>query len=200
MIGMAKIGVVVLAAGASRRLGFPKQLVEFKGKPLLQHSMDVAELLEFDCRILMLGSNAKKIKKGLEIGNFEVIINEEWELGMGTSISNGVSAALKAKSDLEHILILLSDQPFVTKEKIQELIRVQLENKKPATFSEYDGEVGVPAIFSKENFSDLMALKKDQGAKKLILEEKISFETLKFEGGNFDVDTAEDVELLKQME
>lgn len=199
-MGMAKIGVVVLAAGASRRLGFPKQLVEFKGKPLLQHSMDVVELLEFDCRILMLGSNAEKIKKGLNIGNFAIIINEDWELGMGTSISKGVSAALKANSNLEHILILLSDQPFVTKEKIQELIRVQLENKKPATFSEYAGEVGVPAMFSQETFSDLMALKKDQGAKKLILEEKISFETLKFEGGNFDVDTAEDVELLKQME
>ncbi|WP_081209169.1 nucleotidyltransferase family protein [Salegentibacter sediminis] len=200
MIEKTKIGVIVLAAGASRRLGFPKQLVEFKGKPLLQHSMDVAELLEFDCRMLMLGSNAEKIKKGLDIGNFTIIINEEWGLGMGTSISKGVASALNAKSDLEHILILLSDQPFVTKEKIQELIRVQIENKKPATFSEYDGEVGVPAIFSKETFSDLMMLKKDQGAKKLILDEKISFETLKFEGGNFDVDTAEDVEQLKQME
>ncbi|MGY5851578.1 nucleotidyltransferase family protein [Salegentibacter sp. F14] len=197
---MAKIGVVVLAAGASRRLGFPKQLVEFKGKPLLQHSMDVAELLEFDCRILMLGSNSEKIKKGLDIGNFAIIINEEWELGMGTSISKGVAAALNANSDLEHILILLSDQPFVTKEKIQELIRMHLDSKKPAAFSEYAGEVGVPAMFSQETFSDLMALKKDQGAKKLILEEKISFETLKFEGGNFDVDTAEDVELLKRME
>ncbi|WP_286760768.1 nucleotidyltransferase family protein [Salegentibacter sp. UBA1130] len=200
MMGRAKIGVIILAAGASRRLGFPKQLVEFKGKTLLQHSIDVAELFEFDCRILMLGSNAKKIEKGLDIGNFTIIINEEWELGMGTSISKGVSAALNAKSDLEHILILLSDQPFVTKEKIQELIREQLENKKPATFSEYAGEVGVPAIFSKETFSELMSLKKDQGAKKLILDEKISFETIKFEGGNFDVDTAEDVELLKQME
>ena len=200
MIGKTKIGVIVLAAGASRRLGFPKQLVEFKGKPLLQHSIDVAELLEFDCRILMLGSNSEKIKKELDIGNFTIIINEKWELGMGTSISKGVSAALKAKSDLEHILILLSDQPFITKEKIQELIRQQIENKKPATFSEYAGEVGVPAIFSKETFSDLMMLKKDQGAKKLILDEKISFETIKFEGGNFDVDTAKDVELLKQME
>lgn len=200
MIEKTKIGVIVLAAGASRRLGFPKQLVEFKGKPLLQHSIDVAELFEFDCRILMLGSNAEKIKKELDIGNFTIIINEKWELGMGTSISKGVSAALHAKSDLKHILILLSDQPFVTKEKIQELIRVQLENKKPATFSEYAGEVGVPAIFSKETFSELMSLKKDQGAKKLILDEKISFETIKFEGGNFDVDTAEDVEQLKQME
>lgn len=200
MIGKTKIGVIVLAAGASRRLGFPKQLVEFKGKPLLQHSMDVAESLEFECRILMLGSNAETIKKELDIGKFTIIINEKWELGMGTSISKGVSAALNAKSDLEHILILLSDQPFVTKEKIQELIREQLENKSPATFSEYAGEVGVPAIFSKETFSELMSLKKDQGAKKLILDEKLSFETIKFEGGNFDVDTAKDVELLKQME
>ena len=68
----------------------------------------------------MLGSKAETIGKELKIRNFTIVINEQWGLGMGTSISKGVSAALNAKSDLDHILILLSDQPFVTKEKIQE--------------------------------------------------------------------------------
>lgn len=189
-----------MAAGSSSRLGYPKQLVEFRGKPLLQHSIDLAESMEFDCRVLILGSKAETIEKELNTRNFAIMLNEDWEEGMGTSISKGVSDAIKAKNDLKHILILLSDQPFISKEKIQELIRVQLETNKPATFSEYAGGVGVPAIFSREIFSDLLQLKKDQGAKKLILDDKISFETLKFEAGNFDVDTAEDVELLKKME
>ena len=200
MISKAKIGVVILAAGSSRRLGYPKQLVEFRKKSLLQHSIDVAESLELDCRILMLGAKAEEIQKKIDSRSCKVVINENWEEGMGTSINQGVTEALKTEQELDHILVLLSDQPFVSKEKIQDLIRVQLNSNKPATFSEYVGEVGVPAIFSREVFQELQKLQKDQGAKKLILNNEITYETVKFEGGNFDVDTAEDVEILKQME
>lgn len=196
----SKIGVIILAAGSSSRLGYPKQLVEFRGISLLQHSLEVAESLEFDIQILVLGAKAGEIKKEIDSRKFEVVINESWEEGMGTSISKGVTEALKIEKELDHIVMLLSDQPFVTKEKIQELIRVQLKNDKPATFSQYAGEVGVPAIFSREVFADLKKLKKDQGAKKLILNNEIRYETVKFEGGNFDVDTPEDVEILKRME
>lgn len=195
-----KIGVIILAAGSSSRLGYPKQLVEFRGIPLLQQSMEVAKSLKFEAKILVLGANAEEIEKAIDIRNFEVVYNKDWEEGMGTSIAKGTSEALQIEEELDHILMLVSDQPFVSKEKIQELMRVQLDSNKPATFSKYAGEVGVPAIFSKEIFPELQELKKGQGAKKLILNNEISFETVKFEGGNFDVDTAEDVELLKRME
>lgn len=196
----SKIGVIILAAGASRRLGHPKQLVEFKGKTLLQHIIDVANSTEFDTQVLVLGAKADKIKKKINCRDFKVVYNEDWEEGMGTSISKGISEALELEDELDHILMLLSDQPFVTAEKIQDLIRLQLENNLPATFSEYASEVGVPAIFSRETFLELQNLKKDEGAKKLILNDQIKFNTLKFEAGNFDVDTAEDVRLLKKME
>ena len=196
----AKIGVIILAAGSSSRLGYPKQLVEFKGIPLLQHSIDVAESLEFDAKILVLGAMEDEINKKIDSRNFKVVINENWEEGMSTSIRKGLSEALKFEKELEHILILLSDQPFVTKEKIEELISVQLKSNKQATFSGYAGELGVPAIFSREIFSDLKKLKGDQGAKKLIYKKDLQFGTVMFENGNFDVDTTVDVELLKRME
>ena len=196
----AKIGVIILAAGSSSRLGYPKQLVEFKGIPLLQHSIDVAESLEFDAKILVLGAKEDEINKKIDRRNFTVVINENWEEGMSTSIRKGLSEALKFEKELEHILILLSDQPFVTKEKIEELISVQLKSNKQATFSGYAGELGVPAIFSREIFSDLKKLKGDQGAKKLIYKKDLQFGTVMFENGNFDVDTTVDVELLKRME
>ncbi len=199
-MGNRKIGVIILAAGASSRLGHPKQLVEFKGKTLLQHIIDVADSFEFHSQVLVLGAKADEIKTRIDSRNFQVVYNENWEEGMGTSISKGIFEALKLQNELDHMLILLSDQPLVNKENIEELIRVQLETVKPATFSEYAGEVGVPAIFSKEIFSELQDLKKDQGAKKLILNDQINFETVKFEAGNFDVDTRADVELLKKME
>lgn len=196
----SKIGIIILAAGSSNRLGYPKQLVEFNGDSLLQHIIDVAESLEYDTNILVLGAKAEEIEEEIDRKNFEVVFNENWEEGMGTSIRKGINESLKPGNELEHIIILLADQPYVTKEKIQELTRVQLVTNKQATFSEYAGDVGVPAIFSREIFSDLKLLKGDQGAKKLISNKSFHYGTVKFEDGNFDVDTIADVELLKQME
>ena len=200
MIYNRKIGVIILAAGSSSRLGYAKQLVEFKGKALLQHVIDVAENFQFDSRILVLGANSDKITENITPGNFKLVINEEWEKGMSASIRKGITESLKFDKELEHVLILLSDQPFVSGENIERLLKVQLEENTQATFSEYQGNIGVPAIFSREVFSEFQELKGDQGAKKLIKEGKLNFRTVKFEKGNFDVDTPEDVESLKRME
>ncbi|WP_026837188.1 NTP transferase domain-containing protein [Gillisia sp. JM1] len=200
MIQNAKIGVVILAAGSSSRLGYAKQLVEFKGKSLLQHAIDVSEVMGFDSKVLVLGARKDKIESELDLKEFEVVMNGDWEEGMSTSIKKGVLRSQELENELDHILILLSDQPFVSKERIEELIQVQLDNNSQATYSEYAGDIGVPAIFSAEVFYDLKELKGDQGAKKLIHDQNLDFEIVKFEMGNFDVDTAEDVELLKQME
>ncbi len=200
MIQNAKIGVVILAAGSSSRLGYAKQLVEFKGKSLLQHAIDVSGLLDFDSKVLVLGARKDKIESEIDIKEFEVEMNENWEEGMSTSIRKGVLRSQELENELDHIVILLSDQPFVSKVRIEELIQVQLDKNSQATYSEYAGDIGVPAIFSAEVFHDLKELKGDQGAKKLIHDQNLDFEIVKFEMGNFDVDTAEDVELLKKME
>ena len=200
MIKNKKIGVVILAAGSSSRLGYAKQLVEFKGKSLLQHIIDASAQLEFDAKILVLGARKEKIEKEIELKGFEIIVNEKWELGMSTSLIAGLKRALEIENDLQQLLILLSDQLFVNQDKIEELIDEHLKGNSPATFSEYAGNVGVPAIFSSEVFQYLKELKGDHGAKKLIHENKFYYRTLKFEEANFDVDTAEDVERLKKLE
>lgn len=200
MIDNKKIGVIILAAGASSRLGHPKQLVVFKERPLLQQVIDVADFFDFDSEVLVLGANSEKIIESIDQGNFKIIINKNWMEGMSTSIRAGLAESLELEKNLEHILVLVSDQPFVSSENIEELIDVQLNGNNLATFSEYVGELGVPAIFSREVFSKLEQLEGDQGAKKLILNGEIEYETVKFEAGNFDVDTKEDVELLRQME
>ena len=148
MIQNAKIGVVILAAGSSSRLGYAKQLVEFNGKSLLQHAIDVSGSLDFDSKVLVLGARKDKIESEIDLKEFEVVTNENWEEGMSTSISKGVLSSQKLEHELDHILILLSDQPFVSRERIEELIQVQLGKNSQATFSEYAGDIGVPAIFS----------------------------------------------------
>lgn len=200
MIQNAKIGVIILAAGSSSRLGYAKQLVEFRGKSLLQHTIDFSGSLEFDTKVLVLGARKDEIEGEIDLNGFEVVMNESWEEGMSSSINKGILQSQELEYELDHIVILLSDQPFVNKEKIKQLIEVQLSKNCQATFSEYAGDLGVPAIFSAEVFHDLKELKGDQGAKKLIHDKKFNFKTVKFEKGNFDVDTAEDVELLKQWE
>lgn len=200
MIKNNKIGVIILAAGSSSRLGHPKQLVRFKGKSLLQQVIDLADSFKFDSKILVLGANSEEIIRNIDQRNFKIVINENWKEGMSTSIKTGLTESLKLENDLDQILILLSDQPFVNREKVEELIKIQLRSEYPASFCEYNDEVGVPAIFSNEVFSDLKDLRGDNGAKKLIVNNKFKFQTLKFEAGNFDVDTEEDVQLLKKIE
>ncbi|MDR5590509.1 nucleotidyltransferase family protein [Christiangramia sp. SM2212] len=200
MIGNKKIGIVILAAGASSRLGFPKQLVKFKGKVLLQNIIDLADSFDFKTKILVLGANEKEIREQIDIKEFDTVSNENWQEGMGSSIRSGLERALKLQPELEHLMILLSDQPLVTREQIQQLVNVQIKNNVQAAFSEYEGETGVPAIFSKELFPQLLKLDGDQGAKKLIFISDLKYETVRFEGGKFDVDTQADVELLKDLE
>lgn len=197
MIENSKIGVIILAAGSSSRLGHPKQLVRFKGKPLLQLVIELADFFHFDSKILVLGANYKEIKENIDPGNFEIIINENWEKGMSSSIKKGLAASLKSE-DLDHLLMLLSDQPLVTRENIEELLICQLTGPHKATFSEYNGEVGVPAVFSRELFSELNELEGDHGAKKLISQN--NFKTVKLANGSFDVDTFGDIEKLKELE
>ncbi|WP_223270791.1 nucleotidyltransferase family protein [Subsaximicrobium wynnwilliamsii] len=191
---------MILAAGSSSRLGYAKQLVEFKGKSLLQHAIAISEVMDFDSKVLVLGARKEEIERKIDLKGFEILINENWEEGMASSIRKGVLRSQELENNLDHIVILLSDQPFVSRESIEALIQVQLDKNSQATFSEYAGDIGVPAIFSAEVFHDLKELKGDQGAKKLIHDQKLDFEIVKFEMGNFDVDTSEDVELLKQME
>lgn len=198
MINKANIAVIILAAGASSRLGHPKQLVEFQGKTLLQHILDIGDSLDFDSKIVILGANSEEIKKTLNIGNFELLHNEHWEEGMASSIRKALESLEKKKP--EHVMILLSDQPMITKEHLENLIKNQLKGASEATFTKYEGEPGAPAIFSKKLFPGLMELKGDQGAKKLIYQEDLEFGVVLFEKGNFDVDTAEDVEKLKAQE
>lgn len=197
---MAKIGVVILAAGLSTRLGYAKQLVKFNGKFLLQNVIDVVDGMNFEQRVLVLGARANEIADKINFRNFEVLINSHWEDGMSSSIILGLEESQKMQSNLEHLLVLLSDQPLVSKMNLENLISAHLDHHNPATFSAYAGDVGVPAIFSSSVFSFLRTLKGDHGAKKLIGQEKFDFETVNFDGGNFDIDTEKDVAALKQFE
>jgi molybdenum cofactor cytidylyltransferase len=189
---MANIGLVVLAAGGSARLGKPKQLLPYQQKTLLQHVLDQASEYPFDSKILVLGAYAAEILGSIDAVSFTVIVHEGWKEGMASSLRKGVAQALADSPDLEHLLFLLSDQPFVSGELMQSLVSTQLEQDNLITACRYQGQLGVPAIFHKSLFPELLRLQGDRGANSLIRAQGDRVGELAFELGIFDVDTEDD--------
>ncbi len=186
------IGVIILAAGSSSRLGRPKQLIHFKGKSLLQHSVDCIVQTELAPRLLVLGANATEIRKEVQLDSFVCVDNESWSEGIASSIRMGVNNMLKLDPKVDSLLFMLSDQPFVSTRLIVELVNVHKESGRQITASRYKGDYGVPAIFSKSLIPELLTLEGDQGARRIIKRYAGELVFVNFEFGDMDLDTPED--------
>lgn len=193
-------GVVILAAGSSSRLGEPKQLVRFQDKPLLQNMIDQSVSLGFGSKIIILGANSETIKKALNPGTFTFVMNENWTEGIASSIRKGVEYSLGLNPGTEHLLFLLSDQPFVSTELLERLLETHRTEKSEITASFYNNDTGVPAVFSKPIFPLLMELGGDHGAKKIMRRFPDKVTPVHFEMGHFDIDTPRDYVKLRQLE
>ena len=193
-----KVSILILAAGNSSRLGSPKQLVTFMGKTLIESITEVALSISEEV-LIVLGGNADLILSKLERFESEISIefNPNWQQGMWSSIRTGIEK-LAEKSDL--ILILLSDQPFISKVLLQDMLQTYANYKNPVVACVYNNTLGVPILFNKSVFPELLKLTGDQGAKSFLhlYENRIS--TVDFPEGIFDIDTIEDVENLKSID
>lgn len=161
-----KVGGILLAAGGSSRFGSPKQLFEFEGKTLLRRAAESLANSKCVSVIVVLGAEIERSR--LEIGDLPFVVNEKWESGMSSSIRLGLEALLKTSSKIDAVLIVLCDQPRVTSEKMDLFMDEFARNRSPIIAAEYDGVRGVPALFSRELFDDLVKLDGDKGARELI--------------------------------
>ena len=191
-----KLSILILAAGNSSRLGYPKQLIEFEGKTLIERITETA-LMVSDNILIILGGNSELIISKLERFNdtISTIFNPDWQQGMGTSIRIGTEK-LAEKSDA--ILILLSDQPFISTVLLQNMIQIFEKSPNPIISCTYNQQLGVPMLFDKSVFPELMKLSRDKGAKSFLHLYKNTISTIDFPEGIIDVDTFEDVEKLKK--
>lgn len=197
MSANANIGVVILAAGSSRRLGRSKQLLQFRDKTLLQHMTDMIIPFEFSSSVLVLGAYADKIREATELASVSVVHNEHWSEGIASSIRLGVEASIKQNPSLDSILFLLSDQPYVTSGLIRKIINRHEQGNQRITACRYKQNIGVPAIFGKHFFQQLMELTGDVGAKKIMLRNRDQIDEVAFEKGLYDIDTTRDYEQLQ---
>ncbi len=182
-----KTGIVVLAAGSSSRMGSPKQLLAYRGKPLLRHAVETALASACGPVIVVLGSNASTIAPSLYGLDVQIISNPLWEQGMGSSIHAGVRAAQGRA--LDAVILTVADQPLLTPDTYRRLAA----GANPIVTSEYSDTVGVPVLFTAAFFPHLLALAPDQGCKKLILSNPDATLRIPCPEAALDLDTPSDL-------
>lgn len=190
------VSVLILAAGSSSRLGRPKQLLPWKQTTLLEHTIAVARESNAFRVSIVLGSRAEKIRKGLKDPTSHILINKDWEKGMGASISCGIQYVLSEKEDIDGILIMLCDQPLIDTPYLNLLMDAFTKTGKGIVATKYTRHHGVPVIFDKTYFRLLSNLEGDTGARSIMEENRFDCLGFKAPGNNPDIDTEEDYHTL----
>jgi molybdenum cofactor cytidylyltransferase len=191
---MPDLGIIILAAGGSSRMGQPKQLLKIQGQSLIRKTVLTALSVEGKPIVVVLGNAVEEIRK--EIADFDIAIvhNQDWEKGMAGSLRAGAQEMMLSAPHLKAVLILLCDQPFLHVNYLKKLYQEFINSGRQAIASEYGGVKGVPAIFDfhlLERFNNSVG---DFGARHLIreLEKERELAVLSFPEGAMDLDTPED--------
>lgn len=189
------IGIIILAAGASRRFaGQAKQLLQIEGKTLIRRITETALGAHLNGpTVVVLGANQELIRAELADLPVEVIDNPDWAEGMSTSVKAGLAGLHQTHPDLDAVVMLLCDQPLITPDLIRQLVTVYGRTGKPMVACGYTGGVGVPALFARPVFADLLALDGDKGARYLLQKRKTDLAEVPFEAAAIDLDSWDDV-------
>lgn len=190
---MMRAAAVVLAAGASRRFGSPKQLVRREGATLVRRAAQAAAASGFRPVVIVLGSSAAEIAPELAGFSVDVVVNAEWEEGIASSIRAGVRRLRDVEPEVEAAVLLLADQPEVSEALLRALAERLERGPETAVACRYAGVLGPPAILAASLFSRLEGLTGDQGARSLLRSGAIPVAAIDFPGGARDVDEPGDI-------
>ena len=191
--------IIILAGGASMRMGRPKQLLTYGRSTLLRYAAEVA--VASLCRpiLIVLGAYASQLQREIDDLPIRSVINERWADGIGSSIQAGVETltTYDRADRTEALVLMLCDQPYVTAAVIDDLVTAYHLNDKGIIASEYDGTLGVPALFGRGYFAELAALRGAAGAKQMIAAHSSDVMPIPFPKGIADIDTPEDYRQLR---
>lgn len=188
-----KVNIVILAAGASQRLGEPKQLVSFMGQSLLRRAACAALAAQPADVLCVLGAFAARLKPELAGLAVRIVENSAWQEGIASSIRVGVAAS----DDADAVLLMLSDQPLIDAAFLCQLITVWQESDVPIVASQYGKVAGAPALFARTLFPELLTLQGDTGARALLA--RFSHRCVPCPQGALDIDTPHDKHLLQTL-
>ena len=177
-------------------MGRPKQLLPYNGKSLLEHTVDTANDAEANPVIVVLGANAALLEKEIDEKKVHIVENKEWEEGMASSIRCGLNTLLQIAPSADAVILMVCDQPFVSASLLNELISTQKNTGKLIVASQYGNTFGPPALFYKTIFPELLKLKGDAGARKIVTQYSDDTATVLFTEGKIDIDTEADYNAL----
>jgi molybdenum cofactor cytidylyltransferase len=186
----ATLHAIVLAAGASSRFGSPKQLVRFERQPLIQRVIAGATELAGGAVSVVLGAYAAEIAAALPPGSATIIVNRDWQEGIASSIRTAIA---RLPGACDGVLVLLADQPLVGSHSLNRLAAAWRRQPRSIIASLYRSVTGVPAIFPRWCFSDLAALRGDQGARILLRRYADHVVRLAHPEAEVDIDYPEDL-------
>ena len=159
------LAAIILSGGASRRMGSPKALLSYQGRPFLEHLLEVARHPKIGVRRVVLGADAEPIAKEVHLATDEIVINAQWEKGQLSSLQ----AALRTlPSQTEGAMLLLIDHPLISATLVDELIESFYASRKPIVLPVYEGRRGHPVIFSSSLYEELMNAPLDEGARSVV--------------------------------
>ncbi|MGA8028403.1 MAG: nucleotidyltransferase family protein [Bryobacteraceae bacterium] len=186
------VAAIVLAAGAAKRMGRLKQLLPYSGRTLVQHAVEQAVEAGFTPIIAVVGSDAEAVRKSIAAQPVEITHNSQWQSGMGSSIAAGVRALRESGADSAAVAILLVDQPLVTSHHLKTMRNLLHKSASPIVAAEYNGTVGVPALFKRELFAKLASLAPEAGARDLLRNSGYDMAAFPLPEAAIDIDTPED--------
>jgi len=156
---------LVLAAGSSRRMGTPKQLLAVKGKPLLELVVEQVCDSGVDDVLVVLGAAFDEIQRRVDLGRSRVLVNPDHAAGMASSLKAGL-ASLDA--GVERVVVILGDQPDVDAQLLNRLLDLQESSGLPAAALDFNGLLHPPVVLTRELWGDLMSLEGDVGCRAVI--------------------------------
>ncbi len=193
---MKKVGIVLLAAGNSRRYHGIKLLDYIQGKKMYMHILENAATIHSNVKIMV--TQYEEIKENALEHGYEVVMNNEPELGISHSIHLGLEKALEIEPDLDAVLFSVCDQPYLTLGTIRHLLNLYEHSDKSLASVSYEGVLGNPCIIGKKYFKELFELEGDVGGKKIImkhLEDLLSI-PIEDEKELIDIDVRDDTGLI----
>ena len=189
---MKGLSVIILAAGAARRMKQAKMLLPFEHSTILQTILARAKDIEPDTICVVTGFYHKEILQIIHDEQVHFIFNEQWEEGMSGSIKKGLSYLVQQNPELQSVLIMVADQPYITYALLKEMITLQEQGQKGIIAASYAGIHGTPVLFRKNYFSSLENLVGDKGARSILQHYPDDLVTVGFPLGEIDIDTEED--------
>jgi len=159
------LAAVILSGGASSRMGSPKALLPYQGRPFLEHLLEVTMQAKIGARRVVLGAHAEPIAKEVPLTADEIVINEDWEKGQLSSIQ----AALRSlPPGTDGIVLCLIDHPLISSTLVHDLIETFYTSKKPIVLPVCEGQRGHPVIFSSQLYDELLKAPLETGARAVV--------------------------------